>query len=34
VDADGDGNDKIVAGGNRSSQSMYFYEANDTTGQA
>ena len=33
VDADGDGNDEIVAGGNRSSQSMYFYKATDATGQ-
>jgi hypothetical protein len=32
VDVDGDGNDEIVAGGNRSSQSMYFYKATDTTG--
>jgi hypothetical protein len=34
VDTDGDGNAEIVAGGNRSSQSMYFYKAADTTGQA
>jgi hypothetical protein len=33
VDTDGDGNAEIVAGGNRSSQSMYFYKAADTTGQ-
>jgi hypothetical protein len=33
VDTDGDGNDEIVAGGNRSSQSMYFYKAADATGQ-
>jgi len=33
VDTDGDGNDEIVAGGNRSSQSMYFYRAVDTSGQ-
>ena len=33
VDADGDGNDEIVAGGNRSSQSIYFYKA-DAGGQA
>jgi hypothetical protein len=32
VDVDGDGNDEIVAGGNRSSQSMYFYKAADATG--
>jgi hypothetical protein len=32
VDTDGDGNDEIVAGGNRSSQSLYFYKAADTTG--
>ncbi|HVW75392.1 MAG TPA: VCBS repeat-containing protein [Rhizomicrobium sp.] len=34
VDVDGDGNDEIVAGGNRSSQSMYFYKANDPAGQS
>ena len=33
VDVDGDGNDEIVAGGNRSSQSMYFYKAKDISGQ-
>lgn len=33
VDVDGDGTDEIVAGGNRSSQSMYFYKAADATGQ-
>ena len=33
VDVDGDGIDEIVAGGNRSSQSIYFYKASDTTGQ-
>ena len=33
VDTDGDGNDEIVAGGNRSSQSIYFYKAADATGQ-
>jgi hypothetical protein len=32
VDVDGDGSDEIVAGGNRSSQSMYFYKAADNTG--
>jgi len=33
VDVDGDGTDEIVAGGNRSSQSLYFYKAADATGQ-
>jgi len=33
VDVDGDGNDEIVAGGNRSSQSIYFYKAKDPSGQ-
>lgn len=33
VDVDGDGNDEIVAGGNRSSQSMYFYKAADAGGR-
>lgn len=33
VDADGDGNDEIVAGGNRSSQSIYYYKAADSSGQ-
>ena len=33
VDVDGDGNDEIVAGGNRSSQSMYFYKAGDASGK-
>src|SRR3569833_1763217 len=33
VDVDGDGPDEIVAGGNRSSQRMYFYKAAATTGQ-
>lgn len=32
VDVDGDGSDEIVAGGNRSSQSLYFYKA-DSTGR-
>ncbi|MDB5733836.1 MAG: hypothetical protein JWN16_473 [Alphaproteobacteria bacterium] len=34
VDVDGDGTDEIVAGGNRSSQSLYFYKAADATGQS
>ncbi len=34
VDVDGDGNDEIVAGGNRSSQSMYFYKADDPAGKS
>jgi hypothetical protein len=33
VDVDGDGNDEIAAGGNRSSQSMYFYKAADASGR-
>lgn len=32
VDVDGDGNDEIVAGGNRDSRSIYFYKAADATG--
>ena len=32
VDVDGEGTDEIVAGGNRSSQSIYFYKAADATG--
>jgi len=32
VDVDGDGTDEIVAGGNGSSQSMYFYKAVDAKG--
>lgn len=32
VDVDGDGIDEIVAGGNGSSQSMYFYKAADAAG--
>jgi hypothetical protein len=33
VDVDGDGSDEIVAGGNGSSQSIFFYKADDATGQ-
>lgn len=33
VDVDGDGNDEIVAGGNGSSQSLYFYKAADASGR-
>lgn len=33
VDVDGDGTDEIVAGGNGSIQSMYFYKAADATGR-
>jgi hypothetical protein len=33
ADVDGDGTDEIVAGGNRSSQSLYFYKAADASGR-